>query len=202
MLRPVLRRASHGARALGLRALGVLAFALALRMLAPEVARGGSATVAQDVASVFFIAKSENKNQVHYGVHLDEACAPVGIAPLFAYWRMLEKGPGAVEPLLFQEEAAYGFASQQLLGRDRDGRGRILASLRALPSRPIVVAVARAAAGPGDRCLATATTTIAGQTATLSSVYAQIAWPFGVEALVLTGRALSDGRELRERIRP
>jgi len=33
------------------------------------------------VSSAFFIAKSENRNQVHYGVHVDAACSPVGAEP-------------------------------------------------------------------------------------------------------------------------
>jgi hypothetical protein len=51
-------------------------------------------------------------------------------------------------------------------------------------------------------CVATATTTIAGQPASLSSVFAQLKWPFGVDYLLLTGRALSDGHSVRERLEP
>jgi Domain of unknown function (DUF4833) len=92
----------------------------------------------RDVASVFHVAKSENRNQVHYGIHLDESCAPVGGAPLFAYWRMLERGPAAIEPLLQREVGAYGVAEQRVLERGPDG-GKTSVRLRALPARPIVI---------------------------------------------------------------
>jgi hypothetical protein len=175
-----------------LRGLSLSAASLAA-VLVVDVASGGAAS--RDVASVFHVAKSENRNQVHYGVHLDAACAPVGTAPVFAYWRMLERGPAETEPLLAREVSAYGFAEQQVLERGTDG-GSVLLRLRALPSRPIVVR----AAPHGERCEATATTVIGGAPATLGSVFVQLRWPFGVDHLELVGRRQSDGRALRERL--
>ncbi len=149
------------------------------------------------VASAFFVAKSENRNQVHYGVHVDAACRPVGAAPVFAYWRMLEHGPTATEPLLSREVPAYGLADERVVELGPDG-GRATVRLRALGNRTIdVLTVSR-----DGVCVATATTTIAGQPASLSSVYAQLKWPFGVDYLLLTGRALSDGHPVRERLEP
>jgi len=166
----------------------------------PRLAHG--ATPRSDPRSVFFIAKSENRNQVHYGVRLDPSCAPVGPSPVFAYWRMLERGPLATEPLLTRELGAYGFAGQRVIAREPNG-GQVEVTLRALPARPIVVGSGLGATQrPGEPCSATATTTIAGAAASLTSVYAKLAWPFGVEYLMLSGRSLADGRELRERIRP
>jgi hypothetical protein len=195
-------RSSHDRRTLAgvVRHLPLWSFALALFTLAvvPDAARGdGSAGSGRrrDIASVFFVAKSENRNQVHYGLHLDAACAPVGVTPVYAYWRMLEKGPLATEPLLAREVGAYGFADQRVLQRDENA-GRVSLTLRALPARPIVVASRL----DGERCLASATTTIAGTPAWLTSVYAKISWPFGVDYLTVSGRALVDGRELRERV--
>jgi hypothetical protein len=175
--------------------LGFVLLAWGAFALLPGVARSQEAP---DVPSVFFIAKSENKNQVHYGVHLDASCAPLGRAPVFAYWRMLEHGPRATEPLLEREIGAYGFADQRVLTREPHG-GRVEVRLRALPGRPIVIDTT---AGEGGSCVATATTTIGGVPASLASVYAKLGWPFGVDYLVLSGRGLADGRELRERIRP
>jgi hypothetical protein len=175
--------------------LGSLLLAWCALALLPDVARGQGTP---DVASVFFIAKSENRNQVHYGVHLDVSCAPLGRAPAFAYWRMLEHGPTATEPLLEREIGAYGFADQRVLARDPHG-GRVEVRLRALPARPIVITTAAAESGA---CVAGATTTIGGVPASLTSVYAKLGWPFGVDYLMLSGRGLADGRELRERIRP
>jgi hypothetical protein len=149
------------------------------------------------VPSAFFIAKSENKNQVHYGVHVDAACRLVGAAPVFAYWRMLEHGPAATEPLLSREVPAYGLADQRVVERGAEG-GKATVRLRALGNRTIdVVTTSRDGA-----CLATATTTIGGQPAELSSVFAQLKWPWGVDYLMLSGRALSDGHPVSERLPP
>jgi hypothetical protein len=160
-----------------------------------------------DERSLFFIAKSENRNQVHYGIHLDRACAPVGAAPVFAYWRMLEHGPDAIEPLLPREFGAYGFGQQRVMARDPQG-GRVSITLAALASRPIVVESHRvshtepyAPSGEvADACASSATTAIAGVEATLNSVYVQLRWPFGVDSLTLSGRSVSAGRPVRERI--
>jgi hypothetical protein len=149
------------------------------------------------VSSAFFIAKSENRNQVHYGVHVDAACSPVGAAPVFAYWRMLEHGPAATEPLLSREVPAYGLAEQRVVERGPEG-GRASVRLRALGNRTIDVVTA----SRDGACVATATTTIGGQPAALSSVFAQLKWPWGVDYLMLSGRALSDGHAVRERLQP
>jgi hypothetical protein len=49
-------------------------------------------------------------------------------------------------------------------------------------------------------CTATAKVMIAGTPASLSSVFVQLRWPFGVDHLELSGRAISDGRVVRERL--
>jgi len=149
----------------------------------------------RDVASVFFVAKSENKNQVHYGLHLDTACAPAGAAPVFVYWRMLEHGPGATEPILSREAAAYGIADQSVIERRPDG-GRIVLHLRAMPDRTIEIGTT----ARDVRCEVSATTRIDGAPALLASVFAQLRWPFGVDYLLLSGRSLADGHVVRERL--
>jgi hypothetical protein len=148
-----------------------------------------------EVSSVFFIAKSENKNQVHYGIHLGADCVPSGSAPVFAYWRMLERGPTVTEPLLSREVPAYGFASQQVTSQGATG-GSVVVTLRALPDRPIVVTSWQ----QDGACAASAETKIAGVPALLTRVYVQLRWPFGVESLTLDGRAKSDRSLVRERI--
>ena len=166
--------------------------AVAAGGLVVDVARGEAG---RDVASVFLVAKSENKNQVHYGVHLDATCGPVGSVPVFAYWRMLEQGPLATEPLLRREVDAYGFAEQRVVERGPDG-GRVTLRLHALPGRPIAIQTR----SRGGTCEATATTVIGGTPASLHRVYAQLRWPFGVDHLVLSGSSLADGRALEERV--
>jgi hypothetical protein len=171
------------------------AAALAAVASVPAVAHGQRRS--RDAPSVFFVAKSENRNQVHYGIHLDEACVPAGRDPLFAYWRMLERGPLVTEPLLPLEFGAYGVGEQHVLARGENG-GQVSASLRALAARTITVD----SRPQNGACLAVASTPIGGTPAVLTSVYAQLGWPFGVAYLVLAGRSLSDGREVRERVVP
>lgn len=131
-----------------------------------------------DVASVFFISKSENKNEVHYGIHLDPQCNVDGAQPVYPYWQMREGNPH-FEALLSREESAYGIASQSVTGNS------VRVVLRALPDRPILVHVSRTDTG----CVATATTTIARAPASLDHVFVQVAWPFGVSYLELVGKA-------------
>lgn len=138
-----------------------------------------------DVQSVFFVSKSENKNQVHYGVRLDAHCAPRGGAPVAAYWRMLERGPSDTDELLGHEAPAYGIAQQRVTARG-DAGGTVRIALRALPGRAIDVTTLKNADG---KCSATATTAIHGAVAQLQHVHAQIKWPFGVDKLVVSGVA-------------
>jgi len=69
--------------------------------------------------------------------------------------------------------------------------------LHALPARPIELVTG---AREGGGCEAVATTVIGGRPASLARVYAQLRWPFGVDYLELSGRALADGRPLHERV--
>ncbi len=147
--------------------------------------------------SLFSISKSENKNQVVYAVHVDSACRPVGDAPVHAYWRMIEKGPGRTEPLLSREEMAYGLASQRTEPL-ADGDRAVHVRLRALPDRNIVVRTARTA----DACTATATATVASTRVSLYNVYARLRMLFGVESLTLSGRAADSGAVVQETLKP
>ena len=171
----------------------LLALVAGAVLASPREAPAGP--TAQDVPSVFHIAKSENRNQVHYGIRLDADCNPAGREPVYGYWRMLERGPGATEPLLSREVGAYGFAEQRVVRRGTGG-GQVILRLKALPSRVIVIATARRE----GRCEAAASTVIGGAPASLDSVFAQLRWPFGVAYLELAGRALADGRGVRERV--
>ena len=150
---------------------------------------------AHDVRSVFFVAKSENRNEVHYGIALDAACAPAGPHPVFAYWRMRERGPLATEPLLSLEVPAYGVAAQHIASRGERG-GRVVVTLNALPRRPIAID----SAVDGATYSASASATIGGTASLLTSVFVQLRWPFGVDYLLLSGRSSADGHFVRERL--
>ncbi len=138
---------------------------------------------------MLFVSKSENKNQVHYGVHLDDSCAFTSSAPVFAYWRMLERGPNVTEPLLDREQRGYGVARQEVRG------DTVRITLRALPKRPITIHVSRAADGT---CVARTETVIAGVLARLFNVHIALGL-LSVDHLLLTGWAAS-GQVVRERL--
>jgi len=128
------------------------------------------------VKSLFFIAKSENKNEVHYGVKIDEHCAVIGPEPVFAYWLLRERTPPAVEDLGFWEAPAYGIASQTVSGTT------IRLVLRALGERPIDVRIAKGSGG----CDAAPMVTIAKALARLHHVYVEVGF-FGPRSLTLVG---------------
>lgn len=152
---------------------------------------------AWSVTTVFFVAKSENRNQVHYGIHLDDTCAPIGDTPVYAYWQMLEHGPSSFEPLLPRERRAYGIAEQRVLERTR-GPARTRVVLEALRSRPMVVE----SYSDGKHCVARAVLPMAGTPAVLGDVFVQLRWPFGVAYLTLAAHSLKDGTLVRERVEP
>lgn len=150
-----------------------------------------------ELPSVFFISKSENKNQVHYAVALDQNCVPAGAAPVRPYWRLLEKGAAVTAPLLARERRAYGIASQKVDRRWKWG-GRISLVLQALPERPLSIVTGKDATGA---CAASVYTVIENQPAQLYAIHVVLKW-LGVDSLIIKGWARSDGHILRETLRP
>jgi hypothetical protein len=172
--------------------LGILC---AMVFVAPRLsADEGVVILPDDVRSVFFIARSQNKNQVHYGIHLDARCDPVGSQPVFGYWRMLERR-GEIEPILGLEAPAYGLADVQRIERRADAT-TIGIKLRAFPERPLVITVKR----NGGHCEATATTAIAGSEARLRWIYVKLRWPFGIGHVLVRGWSNDDGHPVEELI--
>ncbi|MFO0694662.1 MAG: DUF4833 domain-containing protein [Polyangiales bacterium] len=154
-----------------------------------------SAFDGNDVATVFFIRKSENVNRVDYGIVLDAHCRPEGDEPVVAYWRRLTRGPNVTEALGFPARRAYGISSQSVR-RDAEG-GHVSLRLRALSSRRIVVSVRPMNGG----CRAWATTTIAGEAAQIVDIYVVLSGRISVDHIELTGRT-PDGRRVVEQLRP
>lgn len=149
-----------------------------------------------DVPTLFAIRKSANRNRVDYGLRLERGCAPVGDAPVFPYWRMLEIGRNAFEPLARRELRAYGVSSQRVT---RGGEGaRIDLRLRALRGKAITVAVGAAPSG----CVASPTTTISGTRSVLEDVYVVLGGPVSIDYVELRGRAVSGGEATYERLDP
>jgi hypothetical protein len=147
-----------------------------------------------DNTSLFTISKSENKNEVVYAIHLDAQCAPVGDAPVFAFWHMVEKGPHVIEPLLSREERAYGIDRQQVVSSGADG-GKVTVTLKALATRPIVIETKR---GDG-KCEAWSKLKVSGEDAYLYNVYVKLG-VLEVDYLLLSGWAMDRQRVLHERV--
>jgi hypothetical protein len=165
-------------------------------LLCPLASPAGTPAPARGVDSAFFISRSENRNQVHYGVRVSEDCRPQGTHPVHAYWRMLEKGPGETEPLLGLEGPAYGLADAQEVASTPTG-WRIKLRLRAYSARPIELAVARENGG----CATRAWMMVDGALAQLDHIYVRTQWPLGVDYIRLSG-VRPDGRAVTELIRP
>jgi len=192
------RRTLHGHRARALdaphsRFVPLLVTFVALGSF--EIAANGDSPSRGAVFPVFTIAKSENKNQVQYGIRLDDHCAPAGPAPVIAYWRMLEQGPTETAPILPRELRAYGLASQTIVARDASG-GSVRAVLNALPRRPVTLTTSRATDGT---CRAVAIASIAGTPAHLFNVFVQLKWD-GVAYLLLRGWSTDGSHVVSEKL--
>ena len=164
--------------------LGVLAASSTLSRGSP--ADAAETTPPPTPQSVFFVGKSENRNQVHYGIRLGPGCKPSGGRPVYAYWKMNEHG-GALESLLAIEERAYGIAAEQQIALTPDGT-RVRVNLNAVPGRAIDVVVSHR----DGVCRASARTDIAGAPARLDNIYVRLRWPLGVDYILLTGTRSSD----------
>ena len=145
-----------------------------------------------EIPSAFFISKSENKNQVHYAVLVDDNCRPVGNAPVRPYWRELERGPGVTSPLLDREQPAYGIASQTVTS------GEIVLTLRALPARPLRIETAR---GQDGACASWTHMTIAAEPSQLYQIHVTLRL-FSIDSILLTGWTWTDRRVIRETLKP
>lgn len=132
------------------------AFAMALVLLAQVPAS------AADPGSVFHIDRNKNRNQVHYGVRVDQSCRAVGSEPAYNYWLRREANPPHTEELRFFQQAAYGFAQQAVMGD-----GSVELRLRALPERPVTV---RLASEEGT-CRAEAFLDINGRSARVEKIF-------------------------------
>jgi hypothetical protein len=121
---------------------------------------------------------------------------PDGAKPIYAEWEMLESGPGKTEPLLDREQGLYGIGPQRVQSNGARG-GTVTFSVRGLPERRIEVTTSGA-----GKCDVVTTTRIDGATARLEGIFLELGWPFGVEAIRISGRRLSNGAPVVERLEP
>jgi len=147
------------------------------------------------IESVFHIAKSENRNQVHYAVDVDQRCRPRGKTPVRGYWREFEEGPRVTDTLRDHQQRAYGLKAPRTIAISDEG-GDVRVSLRALPERLLRVVTFRDANG----CRARAFTPIKKQPAILTSIYVELGFLYSVDYILLRGIRVSDGAPIQERI--
>ena len=150
-----------------------------------------------DVHSAFYVAKSENQNQVHYGVRLDAQCRPLQDAPVFAYWRRLRASARVDEPLEGLGVYVYGASDEQEV-RTTSAGSTIALHVKALKQVPITLEVTRSA----DGCTVVPYLTLNGERARLSHAFVQLG-PWGVRPRYVEVVAFRerDGVEIRERYR-
>ncbi|HEY6878345.1 MAG TPA: DUF4833 domain-containing protein, partial [Polyangiales bacterium] len=122
-----------------------------------------------DVRSIFYVAKSENQNQVHYAMRVDANCKPSAKAPVFAYWRRLRKGVRYDEPLLPPGTRLYGASDEQDVVANKTG-SVVRMYVKALKRLPIDIQVEKL----NGTCKTTATVTLKGERARLSYAYLQL----------------------------
>jgi hypothetical protein len=160
---------------------------------------GSSAVAAEPatfvVPSVFHIEKSENRNQVHYAVKVDDRCRPQGKQPVYGYWRDLELGPRATSPLLDHEQSAYGLTEPRWI-RLRDAGGEIRIGLRGFPDRTLTLETSRVE----GRCTARARTQIGGRDAVLLSIYVKLGFLFSIDYVLVRGVRIEDGKPVQEKV--
>ncbi len=181
------------------RGSGLLAILLAVGAVLPVPAHSANASGllerGRPVGSVFHIAKSENRNQVHYGVRVDAACRPKGKTPVYGYWRDYEDGPKARSRLLSHEQPAYGLTRPYRIERGETG-GKVRIGLRGFPDRKLTIETFKGEKG----CRARAITTIRRQPAVLSSIYVELGFLFSIDYVLVKGVRIADGKPIREKV--
>jgi hypothetical protein len=182
------------------RTAGGVVVAVALALAATDAAAGAPTFFAFDVATVFFISKSDDHNRVDYGIHLDAHCAPYGDEPVFQYWREFENAPPVrVHTLGAFEFIAYGI-DQRTVQKTATG-GVVYVKLRQLEKRPIEITTGRGADG---RCVSQARTLINGKTCEFTSAFVKLGGGFivpSVDYVDVHGRDLETKADVVERLR-
>ncbi len=151
-----------------------------------------------DVPSVFFIGKSDDRNQVHYGIHLDKNCRPVGASPIFIYWKQIERGPNEVSDLSFLDQTVYGIRSQKVDPGAGTETGRVSFALEAAQRRGITFVAKK----EGEQCSARALSRLNGSAARLERIFVKLASFWRVDYLDLVGTEEASGKQIVERAHP
>jgi Domain of unknown function (DUF4833) len=152
-----------------------------------------------DVPTVFYIAKSDDRNRVDYGIHLDDHCASIRDDAVFQYWREFERAPPVrIHELGMFDYIPYGISEQRSVHKTATG-GVHLMRLRQFKF-PIEIVTEKRRDG---RCGAQARVAINGKESELVYVFVQLgkSWPLPSVAYVdLHGRDLDTGYDIEQRI--
>jgi len=153
---------------------------------------------ANDIETLFFISKSDDRNRVDYGMRLDANCAPYGEEPVFPYWREFEPPPPVrTKPMSAFSKMGYGISTQRVVRRNAAG-GETVIKLRQV-GRAITITTSRAANG---RCTALVRTTIAKvNNAELLSIFVKLSGPLSVAYIDIKGKNLVTAKLIEERLR-
>jgi hypothetical protein len=176
-------------------ALGACLFG-AIVAIAPSARADDVVFGPHDVATVFFISKSDDKNRVDFGIHLDGDCVPVGGSAVFSYWREFEHAPPVrLHGLSLLDKIPYGIDGQGLVARTPAGADYVVRLKKF--DRPIGIATRKEADGT---CTAKARAQIQGAVAEFVSVYAKLAGLFSVDYIDIHGKDAS-GAPIVERVK-
>jgi hypothetical protein len=173
--------------------------AIVLGLLAvASVARADVAFGVHDVATIFFIDKSDDHNRVDYGIHLDESCRPANGSPMEVYWREFEGSSAGhvTHGLNLFEGPVYGVGSQRVSETRPDGVTMEI-EIRALSSRHLHIDTQRTEHG----CVAHARMTIGGTEARLHHVHLTLGdGPGSLRYADIYGTTVSGGASVTEHV--
>lgn len=196
-----MRKDEHWPRRLACR-VGISGALFAFTLLLPSRAGARDPKFSPfDVPTVFYISKSDDRNRVDYGIHLDQSCTPVGDDAVFQYWREFENSPPVrVHGLGMFEYIPYGISEQRTTLRTASG-ARHAIKLRQFDKTPILIVTAKGADG---RCSAQAHAVVGGKECIFTYAYVRLrksGLTPSVEFIDLHGRDVGSGQEVQERLR-
>jgi len=166
-------------------------------LLAACAGRSPAELAPRDIATVFYISKSDDHNRVDYGMRLDADCVPVSSAAVFPYWHEFEPKE-RTHALGAFEDRAYGISEQRLLSRTGNS-AEYMVKLKQL-DRSITITTSK---GSDGKCIAVAHTKIDNiGSAEFSDAFAQLGGFLSVDYVEVHGRDTRTGTRVAERIKP
>ena len=170
------------------------ALALSITGVAADAGASESRFGANDIPTLFGIAKNTNRNVVEYGIRLDAECKPIGNEPVYAYWHDYEQGPNVYADLNFIDRTVYSVSRQNVVRRDASG-SRVIIVLKAASDRSIAVNISKR----DGKCVSETNAFISGTAARLDRIFVQVSGTFSYDWIELRGFA--NGKPIVERVK-